>query len=129
MRTSLVTNLSNLSLYVAFLAQHRMQDSYFRKALAKLLVNLDAHTPKEAWATAFKASSRTDEIRDTLQPIHVTKMFMGILRGVGEPFDMVRISKRTRDDVLWSQTLKPWQRSAVWLLLRVDLQTSLMKDA
>ena len=106
----------------------RIQDSSFRKALAQLLVNLDAHTPKEAWATAFKASSRTDEIRDTLQPIHVTEMFMGILRGVGEPFDIIRISKRTRDDVLWSQTLKPWRRSAVWLLIRVVLQTSLMKD-
>jgi hypothetical protein len=52
-------------------------------------------------------------------------MLTGILRGIGQPLDVLRIYKRTRDDVLWDDAPKPWRRSPLWLLLRVALQTSL----
>lgn len=57
----------------------------------------------------------------------VTEMLFGLLRAIGEENQAVRIHKRTRDDVLWRNCLKPWRRSSRWLLLRVALQTSLME--
>jgi hypothetical protein len=55
--------------------------------------------------------SQTTEIRDTVYPKLVTEMLTGILRGVGQPAHVSRIHKRTRDDVLWNDALKPWRRS------------------
>ncbi|KAF8853528.1 hypothetical protein BDZ45DRAFT_761738, partial [Acephala macrosclerotiorum] len=109
--------------------QDRMADSFFREALAQLLAELDANTPKEAWPVVEKAHSRTPEVRDSLHPKFITEMLTGILRGIGRPVNAARIHKRTRDDVLWSNALKPWRRSPLWLLLRVALQTSLRTDA
>ncbi|KAH6696400.1 hypothetical protein BKA61DRAFT_498041 [Leptodontidium sp. MPI-SDFR-AT-0119] len=56
-------------------------------------------------------------------------MLTGILRGIGQPVDAARIHKRTCDDVLWNNVLKPWRQSPLWLLLRVTLKTSLRTEA
>jgi hypothetical protein len=53
-------------------------------------------------------------------------MLTGILRAVGEPLDVSRIYKHTREDVLWKNAFQPWRRSPLWLCLRVALQTSLV---
>ncbi|OBT60021.1 hypothetical protein VE03_10579, partial [Pseudogymnoascus sp. 23342-1-I1] len=106
-----------------------MADSYFREALAQLLAELDTKTPLEAWPVVSKSHSKVPEIRDSIHPKFVTDMLTGILRGVGQPVDVVRIHKRTRDDVLWRKALQPWRRSPLWLLLRVTLQTSLRTEA
>lgn len=63
-----------------------------------------------------------------MHPKFITEMLTGILRAVGQPRNVPRIHKHTRDDVLWKDTLKPWRRSALWLFLRVVLQTSLIRD-
>ena len=107
----------------------RMQDLSLCKALAQMLVQLDAQSPQEAWQKVSKAGSKTSEIRETLDPKHATEMLMGILRGIGEPVDIIRISKRTRDEVMWNNALKPWRRSPLWLLIRVALQTGLCKES
>lgn len=96
-----------------------------RAALAELLTQLDTNTLDEACPVTFKARSKTIETRDAINPMFVTEMLTGILRGIGEPVDVIRIRKRTRDDVLWDNALLPWRRSPLWLLLRVALQTSL----
>ncbi|ESZ91788.1 hypothetical protein SBOR_7826 [Sclerotinia borealis F-4128] len=107
----------------------KIADSSFREALAHLLTNLDINTPNESWPVATKAKSQTIEVRDTINPKFVTEMLTGILRGIGQPLDVTRIYKRTRDDVLWNKAFKPWRRSPNWLLLRVALQTSLIADS
>jgi hypothetical protein len=107
------------------ISQERMADSFFREALVQLLTHLDVDTPQEAWPVVSKAQSKSIEVRDTVHPKFITEMLTGILRGIGQPLDVLRIYKRTRDDVLWDRALKPWRRSPLWLLLRVALQTSL----
>ena len=67
------------------------------------------------------------ECRQTASPQYVTEMLTGFLRSVGQPHDVTRIQKHTRDEVLWHNALAPWRRSPRWLLLRVALQTSLKK--
>lgn len=114
---------------VIAISQDRMADPPFREALAQLLAQLDVDTPEEAWPIVSKAGSRTIEVRDSVHPKFITEMLTGILRGVGRPLDVVRIHKRTRDDVIWKDARRPWRRSPLWLLLRVALQTSLMTDA
>jgi hypothetical protein len=114
---------------VVAVGQDRLVDPSFREALAQLLAELDANTPEEAWPVVVKAYSQTPEIRDSLHPKFITEMLTGILRGIGQPVDAARIHKRTRDDVLWNNVLKPWRRSPLWLLLRVVLQTSLRTEA
>jgi hypothetical protein len=103
-----------------------MAEPSFREALAQLLARLDIDTPIESVPVVSKAGSHTPEIRDTVHPKFVTEMLTGILRSMGHPADVSRIHKRTRDDVLWKDALKPWRRSSLWLLLRVALQTSLI---
>ena len=106
-------------------SQERIADSSFRKALVQLLTELDDKTPAEAWPVVSKAGSKTIEVRDSVHPKLITEMLTGILRGIGQPDDVARIYKRTREEVLWSNAYKPWRRSPLWLLLRVALQTSL----
>ena len=54
-------------------------------------------------------------------------MLTDILRAVKQPLDVPRIYKHTRDDVLLNDALTPWRRSPLWLVLRVALQTSLIR--
>ncbi|PQE07113.1 p-loop containing nucleoside triphosphate hydrolase protein [Rutstroemia sp. NJR-2017a BVV2] len=110
------------------ICRDRIADRHFREALAQLLVRLDVDTPNEAWPVTSKAGSKTIEVRDSIHPKFITEMLTGILRGVGQPLEVVRIHKRTRDDVVWRDAYKPWRRSPLWLLLRVALQTTLMID-
>lgn len=93
-----------------------------------MLVKLDAETPQEALPTVTKARSEVVETRDTVNPRFITEMLSGILRAVGQPRDVPRIHKHTRDDVLWKDARTPWRRSPLWLLLRVALQTGLMQN-
>ncbi|KAK2765376.1 hypothetical protein FQN54_008222 [Arachnomyces sp. PD_36] len=105
--------------------QARVADDSFRRNLIECLVKLDDETPEEVSAVSKKAGSKVREHRDTINPRFVTEMVTGILRAVGEPIDVRRIHKRTREDVLWDNSKNPWRRSPLWLLLRVALQTSL----
>jgi len=110
------------------IGQDRIADASFVESLSELLTKLDAKTPKEVWPIAKKAHSKVIETRDTVHPRFVTEMLTGILRAVGQPLDVPRIYKHTRDDVLWKGAFKPWRRSPLWLFLRVALQTSLLRD-
>ncbi len=109
------------------ISQDRIADASFLEPLAELLAKLDAETPEEALPFTIKAHTKVIETRDTAHPRFVTEMLTGILRAIGQPLDVHRIYKHTRDDVLWKDALKPWRRSPLWLFLRVALQTSLMR--
>ena len=96
--------------------------------MVDLLVQLDAVTPEEVQPTTIKSQSKVVETRDTVHPRFVTEMLTGLLRAIGQPHDVTRIYKHTRDDVVWKDAFKPWRRCPSWLLLRVALQTSLMQN-
>ena len=100
-------------------------DPDFCQPLADFLVSLDGETPEEVQPTITKSGSKTIETRDTVHPRFVTEMLTGFLRALGDPIEVLRITKCTREDVLWDDAYMPWQRSPLWLLLRVALQTSL----
>ena len=108
------------------IGQDRIADINFVEPLADLLARLDAQTPEEAMPIIRKANSEVVEIRDTSHPRFVTEMVTGILRAIGQPIDVSRIHKHTREDILWKDALRPWRRSPMWLFLRVTLQTSLL---
>ncbi|KAK2813760.1 hypothetical protein FQN50_000158 [Emmonsiellopsis sp. PD_5] len=102
----------------------RIADPEFRQTLSDCLVQLDTETLAESIPVAYKAGKNHAEIRDTVHPRFATEMLVSILQAVGQSSDVTRIYKRTRDDVLLDRTLVPWRRSALWLLIRVSLQTT-----
>lgn len=84
-----------------------MAEPSFREALAELLVRLDTDTLIESIPVVSNTGSHTTEIRNTGHPMLVPEMLTSILRGIGWPADVSRIHKRTCDDVLWKDALKP----------------------
>ncbi|KAL8784948.1 MAG: hypothetical protein Q9195_008836 [Heterodermia aff. obscurata] len=80
--------------------RNRITDDSFLKPLTELLVKLDAETPKKVLPIVTKAHSNVIETRNTVHPKFVTEMLIGILRAMGQPHDVHRIYKHTRDDVL-----------------------------
>jgi hypothetical protein len=108
--------------------QDRILDARFLEPLVELITQLHAETPQEVLPIVKKARSNVVETRDTVNPRFVNEMLTGILRAVGQPLDVSRFYKHTREDVLWNDSFKPWRRSPLWLFLRVILQTSLMRN-
>ena len=100
------------------------EDKRFLSELANFLVRMNDDT-LDAAPTSRKAQSTVLEDRDTTHPRYITELLTGILRSVGRPADIVRITKRVGDDVVWNNSKLPWRRSSLWLLIRVAIQTSL----
>ncbi|KAG9310853.1 hypothetical protein JVU11DRAFT_8708 [Chiua virens] len=103
-------------------------DSDFLSELANFLVHMNDDV-LDAAATTRKAQSTVLETRDTTHPRYITELLTGILRSVGRPAEIVRISKRVGDDVTWNNSKLPWRRSPLWLLIRVAIQTSLDRSS
>lgn len=110
------------------IAADRVINPSFYKPFLEFLIRTDLETPSQVQPFSVKAQSRSNEIRDTVDPRLVTEMLTGILRAVGKPVEVPRIWKNTRDDVLWSDALLPWRRSPLWLLLRVAIQTTILQQ-
>lgn len=108
--------------------EDRIHELSCRDALIQYLSELDTQAIEEACPITKKAKNEVVETRDSRDPMFVTAMLVGILRGIGYSVDVARITKHTRDDVLWDRCLLPWRRSCRWLLLRVALQTTLMDN-
>ena len=104
------------------------KDKSFRSELANFLVHMNVDI-LDAAPTSRKAQSTVLEARDTTHPQYVTELLTGILRSVGRPADINRITKRVGDDVMWNSSKLPWRRSSLWLLIRVAIQTSLDRSA
>ena len=102
-------------------------DPRFRNELAAALSKLDMEVVDEMMPQSQKAGSTMAEIRDTAHPGLVSDMLMAILASVGQSVQAQQLSKRTRDDVLWSDTLLPWRRSPLWLAIRVTIQITLYR--
>ena len=100
------------------------EDEGFLSELGNFLVHMNGDI-LDAAPTSRKAHSTVHETRDTTHPRYITELLTGILRSVGRPADIVRITKRVGDDVVWNNSELPWRRSSLWLLIRVVIQTSL----
>lgn len=102
-------------------------DPAFVENLALFLEEMDIEELEQVVPVIKKAGSNMPEFRDTNNPMFITSMLSGILRGLGRPVDSagLRIQKNIRDDVLYHKARGPWRRSSLWLLLRVALQTTL----
>ena len=100
------------------------EDEEFLSELVNFLVHMNDDI-LDAAPTSRKAQSTVLETRDTTHPRYITELLTGILRSVGRPADIVRITKRVGDDVVWNNSELPWRRSSLWLLIRVAIQTSL----
>lgn len=99
----------------------------FLEELASFLSQMDVDILDSA-ATSQKAQTTVVEERDTAHPKYITELLTGILRGMGQPAEVLRIQKRIADDVLWKDTKKPWRRSPLWLVIRVAIQTTLYRE-
>ena len=102
-------------------------DQKFLKELANNLSKLNDEEIEEMMPQSHKSGGRMGEIRDTAHPGLVSEMLMAILASLGNPAVCQQILKRTRDDVLWDECLVPWRRSALWLAIRVTLQSTLIE--
>ncbi|KAF9221797.1 hypothetical protein BS17DRAFT_881599 [Gyrodon lividus] len=101
-------------------------DEVFRYELVNSLAHMDHDTIADAVPII---ESNVEETRDTVDSRYITGLLTSILRGVGRPAEIVRVSKRIGDDVVWTNSLLPWRRSFLWLIVRVSLQTILDQTA
>ena len=102
-------------------------DPRFRNELAAMMSKLDMEVIDEMMPQTQKAGCQIPEPRDTSHPGLVSDMLMAILASLGVSVKAQQISKRTRDDVLWDNTLLPWRRSPLWLAIRVTIQLTLCR--
>lgn len=102
--------------------------SAFQRELASFLADMDV---VDAGSAAFtkKAGSEVFEVRDTADPHYITQLLSAILHGSpgSQPANIERIEKRVRNEILWHKAYAPWRRSALWLIIRVSIQTALQR--
>lgn len=108
---------------------HKVKDTTFLQEFTSFVEKMKRDRLEQAMPKSSKAGSEVSEERDTAHPKFITEMLTGILRAIGDPADIERIQKRIADDVLWDNAKIPWRRSALWLVVRVALQTSLKSSA
>jgi hypothetical protein len=93
------------------------------KSLARTVSKLSAQAAPDMQPQIRKNGQDMKEERDTTNPAMVTDYFMNLTAALGQITDAQRITKNTREEVLWNDCLNPWRRSPLWLLVRVSLQT------
>lgn len=101
------------------------ENDEFKSSFAEVLTLLEHDLAPNAHPKSTKAGSTHAEIRDTIAPVLVTGMLMDFLTGLGRCVVPRRYTKRSREQVNWSECLLPFHRSPVWLLLRVSLRLAL----
>ena len=100
--------------------------SAFTAQIASFLASMDREALAGSMAVTVKAQSTVQEVRDSANPHYILCLFTAFLRGIGQSAKPARIvTKRIADEVQWNDAYKPWSRSAIWLIIRVAIQTSL----
>jgi hypothetical protein len=99
-----------------------MKDGAFRESLAHTIAKMTTQAASGSQPQVRKAGQLHDEDRDTTDPTIVTDWLMNYIAALGELTNTIRISKNTREEVLWDHCKHPWRRSPLWLLIRVTLQ-------
>lgn len=103
------------------LTMELFRDPEFQATMAQTLAKMSHQPAINTKPKSKKAGRKHDENRDTTHPRMVTELFFGFLHSVGTPAKIRRLSKNTREEVVWLNSLLPWRRSPVWLLLRVAM--------
>ncbi|RMZ83548.1 hypothetical protein DV738_g1146, partial [Chaetothyriales sp. CBS 135597] len=93
-----------------------------QSTMAHTLAKMSHQSAVETQPQVWKAGRLHDESRDTTHPKMVTELFMAFLSPSGEPVNVLRLNKNTREEVMWHDALSPWRRSPLWILLRVAIQ-------
>ena len=104
------------------------QSQTFLDAFCNLLSRLYEEEIEDMMPKTTKASTTVTETRDTASPELVTEVIMAVLAAFGAPSKAKQIQKKYRDDVLWNNAYKPWRRSALWLLLKISIQSTLVNQ-
>jgi hypothetical protein len=99
------------------------------ESISKTIATMTTQTAPGFQPQITKNKKAMDEQRDTTHPGLVTDFFMNVISAFGEPTDVRRTTKYTREEVLWKDAFAPWRRSPLWLLLRVSLQLLFSRKA
>ncbi|KAF1915062.1 hypothetical protein BDU57DRAFT_539445 [Ampelomyces quisqualis] len=99
-----------------------MQERHFRESLAYNVSKLVTQFAPGCRPKVRKNKIMDEEDRDTIAPLLVSDWLMNHIAALGGFTDTVRITKNTREEVLWNDCKHPWRRSPLWLLIRVTLQ-------
>jgi hypothetical protein len=101
-----------------------MQDEDFIVSLAYTIAKMTTQAAPGMQPQIRKQGKNQDEDRDTTDPALVTDWLMNYVAALGTQTETIRITKNTREEVLWHNCKDPWRRSPLWLLVRVTLQLS-----
>lgn len=99
-----------------------LREQGLQSMLASTISKMSTQVAPGFQPQARKAGRGHDEERDTTHPGMVTDYLLNVITALGDPVDVARITKNTREEILWDDTHKPWQRSPMWLMIRVTLQ-------
>lgn len=105
------------------------QQSDFAKEISNMLATMSSQAVSEMQPQTNKTGTNHPETRDSADPSIVSKLLFKILGRIGTPYSSSTISKNTREEVLWKDTLLPWRRSPMWLLIRVALQLVISRSS
>ena len=100
----------------------RLQEKDLQSMLAATLAKMSIQAAPGFQPVARKGGQYHDEDRDTTHPGMVTDYLFNVVAAVGKAVPATRITKHTREEVLWNNCKLPWRRSPMWLLVRVTLQ-------
>lgn len=102
------------------------KDPTFSTAFCFRLSQLANESVDEMLPPVSKAGKVIRDVRDTADPVLVTDALMAMLTSIAEPVTPTTIRKRVRDDAVCHSGRTPWRRSALWLILRITIQTALV---
>jgi hypothetical protein len=108
--------------YASRIAVNKIMNKSLQKSIAGTIAKMATQSAPGFQPQARKNGQNEDEYRDTTAPGLVTDFLMTVITVLGETTDVKRITKATREDVLWTRCKQPWRRSPLWLLVRVALQ-------
>jgi hypothetical protein len=99
-----------------------MKEEAFIQSLTFTLAKMSTQAAPGFQPQVRKTGRLLDENRDTTNPGLVTDWLINYIAALGSLTETARISKNTREEVLWRDCLQPWRRTSLWLLVRVVLQ-------
>lgn len=105
------------------------QTCEFQDTVAYTLTKMTHQSAPDTQPQVRKSNKMHDEDRDTTHPKMITELFSAFLLSMGDQVEVKRIWKNTREEVFWKDSLLPWHRSALWLLIRVVLQLLFTRSA
>ncbi|KAI8936437.1 hypothetical protein NX059_006844 [Plenodomus lindquistii] len=115
--------------YAARVPRRNMGQSDLRKSLASTIAKMTTQTAPDFRPEVRKNDVDQTESRDTTHPGLVTDFLLSVVTAHGQTTEVERITKHTREDVLWDNCLHPWRRSPLWLLIRVTLQLLFTRES